>query len=486
MKTLNLFFTLLLMAGFFLPEIATGQTLTQTACGDLEVDAQITPASSAYVGGIQINCDNVFPDERWNAARISAFRYTLFRRNLSGGFDEVESRNLDASIVRFENQLPGEYFVNIEATTYSNVVVINTFSSCVPIGFIAGPSNSINTNRVFIAPPVPVANLEDSYCCEEEIILNTAGTENEEGYLISICQKDSPTSTNCVNWRSTGWIQGEVPLDVNLLDIWNNGGTSNWKFWTGNFYEVSLAVHNVCDSWEVDKSTFTVTRPVSSFEILDNNGSRIDDGGTICKSALPPVLDASSSSCGDAYYISICQFEESNPTECVNWRSAGGWIEGDVSQVGLIDLQNIWSLNGTNEWIFWSDNNYRVTLALKAECESWVSSSQSFYVAGNCLKGGGDTRSSESGVESFDAETSIQIYPTLLHSSSNRLNVVVDSEIANANVVLYDMLGREILQASVTKGNNEIALNNLGQGIYFATVFSKGQTIYQTKLVVNQ
>ncbi|MEL6638886.1 MAG: carboxypeptidase-like regulatory domain-containing protein [Bacteroidota bacterium] len=290
-----------------LPQFTQAQTLRQTACGTLEVDAETTPADRAYVGGLFT--PHCFPNETVliNGARVPAFSYTLFRLPPGGGQVAVTNRQTDASRTSFSNLAPGRYYVRVSATTYLSRRAVNT--ECNPVGFQAASSPNItSTNNAIVGDPVPQISLEDSYCCGEDVILNTNGTEGNNEYMITICQKANPNDAGCINWNGTGWIVGAVPTELNLLEVWNiNQG---WPFWPGYYYEVMLAVQNNCSSWEATRETFFVNAPETQFTIRNDNGAVVQDGGTICASAMPPVMDPSGSSCGSKYIVIISNIED--------------------------------------------------------------------------------------------------------------------------------------------------------------------------------
>ncbi|MEO0776886.1 MAG: hypothetical protein AAFW73_12370 [Bacteroidota bacterium] len=464
-----------------LPQFTQAQTLRQTACGTLEVDAETTPADRAYVGGLFT--PHCFPNETVliNGARVPAFSYTLFRLPPGGGQVAVTNRQTDASRTSFSNLAPGRYYVRVSATTYLSRRAVNT--ECNPVGFQAASSPNItSTNNAIVGDPVPQISLEDSYCCGEDVILNTNGTEGNNEYMITICQKANPNDAGCINWNGTGWIVGAVPTELNLLEVWNiNQG---WPFWPGYYYEVMLAVQNNCSSWEATRETFFVNAPETQFTIRNDNGAIVQDGGTICASAMPPVMDPSGSSCGSKYIVIICQYLPQNPDFCINWKSSG-WIEGDVGKVDEINLLDVWrGGNPGNGWSFWPGYDYAVSLVQSSPCDGWAIEEFSFSALGNCLHGGYGGVDRSANAESEAEAAQIKIYPTLVGGGDDFLNVEVPK--ADRDLLLFDLQGRLLDRMPLGEGFNQMAIGERSNGIYFAVVQGAEGIISNTKIVVNR
>lgn len=372
------------------------------------------------------------------------------------------------------NDCPGSFEVSVTASGCGTVYFEKTFTC-------SGQGS-----------PELVIDLEKTYCCKKDILMNTDGTSGVDGHFISICQIDAPGSQNCINYRSTGWIQGGVDPEIDLLDIWNNGGSSNWIFWPGYFYRISLAAYNECTEWISVSETFEVLSIDPYFEINDVNGNTVPNNGSVCKSLRDVTMDASGSSCGDEYNIMICQINP-NGGDCLNWRSTG-WIEGDVSSEGEIDLLDIWNNNGQSSWLFWSNNTFRVSLVLRDECDDWESYNQTFTVDGDCFTGGsgGDNRNTQpvSGVDTrnswspeYGTNKAMKIFPTLINASTNYLTVIVPEIASNSNLIIYNVNGKVIQENAIVNQSTEVAIPNLANGIYFAVFYENGKPKGQSKLV---
>lgn len=123
-------------------------------------------------------------------------------------------------------------------------------------------------------PPVASFNIVDeslntssSFCYGEPVLFQNTGTEDEEEWYIQICQRNigDPTENYpCLNWTSNkinnvDWQQGEVPNQLDLLkDVWQFHH-SQWQFWEGYQYTVTLAINNnPCYQWVDDVNTFVV------------------------------------------------------------------------------------------------------------------------------------------------------------------------------------------------------------------------------------
>ncbi len=399
--------------------------------------------------------------------------YTSFVWRISG---EPNVITISPNVNLMVNNCPGNFEISVTATGSCTSFTYEQGFTCTGLG-----------------KPEPVINMEDSYCCRKDVVLNTAGTNGEEGYVITICQTELPGEQDCINWRGTGWQTGEVDLNVDLLDIWNKNGESSWLFWKGYHYRVMLAVYNECDSWEAVTHTFTVTGPDPYFEINDANGDPVPDNGMVYKCNRNGTMNSSLASCGDEYRIMICRTNEPGGENCLGWRSTE-WQTGDVSDISPIDLLSIWNKNGESSWLFWSGYSYRVSLVLRSECDSWEGYSQTFTVGGDCFTdgsggeessgGGANDRSDALAQEALDKE--IQIYPTLINSSIDYLNVIVPQASLNTSLLLYDVQGRVIQKNQINESSSAISISELGSGLYFAILYEDGKQIHQSKLVISK
>ncbi len=479
MKTLHFSTALFLLLFFIAPGIAGAQILEQTECGTLEVTSQIIPADKGYQGAEQF-CNQAYVV--YNGARLPAFTYTLFRVLANGSTQVVSTQETDADKTTFTGLDPGNYYVNIRSTRYTGTRATDIY--CTIIGWKASVnSNFINTNTEVVGAPLLQFNLEDSYCCGEDISLNTLGTNGEDRYAVTICQKADPSDTECINWKGTGWITGDVPSNIDLLDIWSNNGTSSWFFWSDYYYETMLVTANECSSWTSTTGTFYVARPEAEFSITNALGGGVADGGEICTDALPPVMDASASSCGTDYLIMICQHLPSSPSNCINWRSSG-WIEGDVSQVGEINLLDLWkAYDSSSDREFWPGFDYRVSLVISAPCESWELEESTFSVVDNCATNGGGGKGERSAATESTLTTS-RLYPTLVEAGTDFLNVEVAED--GTAIFLYDLQGRLMVEERLEQGYSQVAIDALQNGIYFGVITGKEGLVSKTKIVVTR
>jgi len=196
-------------------------------------------------------------------------------------------------------------------------------------------------------------------------------------------------------------------------------------------------------------------------------------------------MNSSFASCGDEYLIMICQTNEPGGEECLNWRSTG-WQTGDVSEISPIDLLSIWNKNGESSWLFWSGYSYRVSLVLRAECDSWEGYNQTFTVEGDCFTEGGEGESRKATTEPLEEDRGIQIYPTLLHSSLDYLTVLVPQANPNTTLMIYDVQGRMLQQEQISASSTEVSINTLESGLHFAILYENGKLIHQSKIIVSK
>ena len=84
-------------------------------------------------------------------------------------------------------------------------------------------------------------------------------------------------------------------------------------------------------------------------------------------------------------------------------------------------------------------------------------------------------------INDISGYNAIVIYPNPANSSST---LQLNTTVKNAEVVIYDMLGKEMLRKKLTGNSMEIERGSLMSGVYFVRVVSEGR-LWVEKVIVH-
>lgn len=86
------------------------------------------------------------------------------------------------------------------------------------------------------------------------------------------------------------------------------------------------------------------------------------------------------------------------------------------------------------------------------------------------------------GTQSFNEIQKVNVYPNPFNSYIN-VDISDSFDINNTSIVLYDAVGKEVKNVSVTTQSTTLETNNLSSGIYLYKIISNGKTIQTGKLL---
>lgn len=230
-----------------------------------------------------------------------------------------------------------------------SLTVFQTYSVTVNMSFYDAYGNETNLSETMDYTMPSVENTtagfniidkqgdeEDLFCVGDDVLFENDGSENETGWYIQICQRNigDPTENYpCINWTSNkinnvDWQQGQVPSQLNLLtDVWQFHH-SQWEFWQGYQYTVTLATNHLpCVQWVADSHTFTV---VGGCYVENNGFFELYESG--CQLFAVPN-DATVPSCVND--ITYCIYFGDGNQWCNNgW----DWTTHTYSQIGTYNV----------------------------------------------------------------------------------------------------------------------------------------------------
>lgn len=138
-----------------------------------------------------------------------------------------------------------------------------TTSNTVIIGATDQNDIAFNWIKTQGTPPPPNLSSPPIYCFEENPKISTIGTFNYTHYWVAIFEQGFGTSNR---YASTGWIAGQIPAQIDLLnDVWKKPN-GNWEFTpigpgANPSYQVQFAITNSCNtSWT------TIDSPMPFFQ----------------------------------------------------------------------------------------------------------------------------------------------------------------------------------------------------------------------------
>ncbi len=102
----------------------------------------------------------------------------------------------------------------------------------------------------------------------------------------------------------------------------------------------------------------------------------------------------------------------------------------------------------------------------------------------NVLIPGTDTSSSSAGINKYVTTTSFKLYPV---PANNQLNVSLAGSANNTHIEMYDMLGKKLLEQSITNGANHttIDVSSFSAGNYFIRIIG-GKTQQTAKFTIDK
>jgi hypothetical protein len=80
-----------------------------------------------------------------------------------------------------------------------------------------------------------------------------------------------------------------------------------------------------------------------------------------------------------------------------------------------------------------------------------------------------------------DIKVTVSVYP---NPAAKFVNVLMDNDLNNVAFRLYNILGEAFITERLNAGTNEIALNELPNGVYFYSILKEGDIIETKKLIV--
>lgn len=198
--------------------------------------------------------------------------------------------------------------------------------------------------------------IKETICCGTIVNLDGVDTDGEDRYKIDITNLENGASV------SSGWVDGNLTY-VDLDELWytNSGG----QFQVGKTYEVCLTPRGCTWGDELCKK-FTVLQPAFNFQLLNDLGQLVQDGGII-EPGSRPQLDPTEHYCLRNYQIKICESPipegDLGENDDCNWFYSG--LEYGDDPVDLVDAV---STGWPNTFSFRDGYEYQICMYSESTC----------------------------------------------------------------------------------------------------------------------
>lgn len=299
------------------------------------------------------------------------------------------------------------------------------------------------------------------YYENDDIVLDLSNSNNYNRYRINIFQDG-------FNSRTSGWIDS-VATQIDLNNIWNNRGTSDWIFWGGYDYRVQVFLDNTdCRNgiWLLEETFFSTCTPTEQdqISIFTRKANELTPRTSFTENDQI-VVDLSDSENFNMYRVDITQMGSSN-------YQTSGWVTGGA--VTSVRLDSIWNKGGQNDWTFWSGQEFKVRVFLdNEECRNgvWLKEELVFQTCpreNNCRF-----------YQSLSDAISILPNPTSNRFILKELDV---DETGRYHLNILDISGRQVKSLALL--NNEVDVESMMPGIYVVQVLDNGEHLFTSELVV--
>jgi len=155
------------------------------------------------------------------------------------------------------------------------------------------------------------------------------------------------------------------------------------------------------------------------------------------------------------------------------------WRKGTVNLTNTGNISGVTSSTLTINPTSVSDTAFNYNVLISGTCSPIIGSENAILFVCECHTTGIGSVAGE------NANSTISIYPNPFTTS---INIIINdaSQLNEAEVRIYNVLGAEMLNTTVTKQVTTLETNKLASGIYFFRVTGNGKTIQSGKLISQQ
>lgn len=212
--------------------------------------------------------------------------------------------------------------------------------------------------------------LPDNVCINDPIIADGSASTGETDFFLSVEPSDQ--------WWGRypalevgHWYNAQQAGQIDLKNFYQTyGSTGNNQFKCDAYYRITLAVKNHCVGWKSVVKLLYI--PPCDATVVDLNVP----AEACINNNLPIWADGTASANETAYFVSIepsDQWWGRNPTKEVMQ-----WFPGQAGQIDLRAFYLAYGSSGNDQFQY--NTYYRITLAVKNQCDPWRSVVKLLYI----------------------------------------------------------------------------------------------------------